>query len=638
MGWNRVVLATLAIVFVFTEASGDSEADVVTELDPGPCVLDAGPSLQPKELLNCTNLPRLLKIKSLPAFVRGISVKNAPNGVIFERGSIRIREKKVFKVTVVKASQVDFREKSTTILVSNGTVHFNLREIAHLKMRSRAVSSSSGNFELFVEKSVMVDIDGQAFDIMNKVQMNDIAKLNLAPGAFKPNAPLFMQQPFTKIHLDNIHDLPTLPMEAFSSAHSISISRSSIGGIESSSFSGAEVFNISFESSKIERIHSSAFPEKSLVHQLTFVNCTLTSVSENAVTSAISQLQILNTTLSSISSEAFKTYVAKVEVKHSVFQTLVRNSFVFKSWNQVVIEDNFFKFLGELSFMGISEPNSPSAHFKFVGNQIKSVNKDGLKIDTTNEAIFNHTSDNIFQQVCECKIGTWLMIVSGERNHKNPSAWTQALVNSSLCRVPDFAQGCFNKDQTDVLFTAYTTKMCTTQLGQDCSNENPLNLIIEQIKDKVQSTQYQGLLLVVLIFVLAASLIIGIITLFRWIVYSIQTRKFKRKEDWSFTKIEEQQQLKENDVIQEAIELEESPSPTQHYESLALTANTEVNTPPPDSNTTKKDSVDPLLEAKLPEHATAGKPPTQTTFYDEMICLLQGKLVHTVCTGCWRGS
>jgi len=37
-------------------------------------------------------------------------------------------------------------------------------------------------------------------------------------------------------------------------------------------------------------------------------------------------------------------------------------------------------------------------------------------------------------------------------------------------------------------------------------------------------------------------------------------------------------------------------------------------------------SIDPLLEAKLPEHATAGKPPTQTTFYDEMICLLQEKL------------
>ena len=38
------------------------------------------------------------------------------------------------------------------------------------------------------------------------------------------------------------------------------------------------------------------------------------------------------------------------------------------------------------------------------------------------------------------------------------------------------------------------------------------------------------------------------------------------------------------------------------------------------------DEHEPLLEVKLPEHSSEGKPPTQTTFYDEMICLLQEKL------------
>ena len=53
-------------------------------------------------------------------------------------------------------------------------------------------------------------------------------------------------------------------------------------------------------------------------------------------------------------------------------------------------------------------------------------------------------------------------------------------------------------------------------------------------------------------------------------MYTIQARKFNRNDDWSFTKIEEQQKLKENDVIEEeAIELQETPSP-QHYESLAI--------------------------------------------------------------------
>ena len=60
---------------------------------------------------------------------------------------------------------------------------------------------------------------------------------------------------------------------------------------------------------------------------------------------------------------------------------------------------------------------------------------------------------------------------------------------------------------------------------------------------------------------------------FRWIVYTIQARKFHAKAEWSFTKIEEQQKLKENDVTEEeAIELQETPSP-QHYESLAIPEN-----------------------------------------------------------------
>ena len=99
-----------------------------------------------------------LIVKSLPDFVREIEISDAKEGgVVFERGAIRVRdESSVFKVVVSKASIVEFREKSTTILVANGSVNVNLREIAHLKMKRRSVSSSSGNFELFVSQSVQV--------------------------------------------------------------------------------------------------------------------------------------------------------------------------------------------------------------------------------------------------------------------------------------------------------------------------------------------------------------------------------------------------------------------------------------------------------------------------------------------------
>merc|ERR1719270_1051516 len=168
--------------------------------------------------------------------------------------------------------------------------------------------------------------------------------------------------------------------------------------------------------------------------------------------------------------------------------------------------------------------------------------------------------------------------------------------------------------------------IATTQ--EDCSYESPWEIIRDQIEVKTN----KGILLLLLMFVLASTLVVGILTLLRWIVYTIQARKFKRNDEWSFTKIEEQQKpLKENDVTEEeAIELQETPSP-QHYESLAIPDNP-VSLSDSQTLATKKetsvinDEHEPLLEAKLPEHSSEGKPPTHTTFYDEMICLLQEKL------------
>lgn len=140
----------------------------------------------------------------------------------------------------------------------------------------------------------------------------------------------------------------------------------------------------------------------------------------------------------------------------------------------------------------------------------------------------------------------------------------------------------------------------------DCSYESPWKMIQKQI----QINTNKGILLLVLAFVLASTLLVGIFTLIRWIIYTVQLRKFNKTDaDWNFTKIEEKEK-----IIPEAeiIELEESSpgSSAQHYESL------------------NNDQKEPLLEdVKLPEHATEGKPPpTGTTFYDEMICLLQEKL------------
>jgi len=70
--------------------------------------------------------------------------------------------------------------------------------------------------------------------------------------------------------------------------------------------------SVSFERTSVDRIHARAFPEKSLLTKLLFDNCTLTSIAERAISSAITSLEIRNSDLSSLSREAVSSHVAKV--------------------------------------------------------------------------------------------------------------------------------------------------------------------------------------------------------------------------------------------------------------------------------------------------------------------------------------
>ena len=61
------------------------------------------------------------------------------------------------------------------------------------------MSSTSGTFALQIENSEKVDIEGQAFDVINNVNLTHVKILNLAAAAFKPNVQL--SKTVTKISL-----------------------------------------------------------------------------------------------------------------------------------------------------------------------------------------------------------------------------------------------------------------------------------------------------------------------------------------------------------------------------------------------------------------------------------------------------
>ena len=100
-----------------------------------------------------------------------------------------------------------------------------------------------------------------------------------------------------------------------------------------------------------------------------------------------------------------------------------------------------------------------TSSFYFTANQIQYANRNALKLDNMSKSVKNITKDNVFRQNCKCDFDKWMMVVTGENDFVNPSDWTIVMLNSSLCTVPLFAQGCFAKQE--VLLSKYDMKMCS---------------------------------------------------------------------------------------------------------------------------------------------------------------------------------
>jgi hypothetical protein len=131
----------------------------------------------------------------------------------------------------------------------------------------------------------------------------------------------------------------------------------------------------------------------------------------------------------------------------------------------------------------------------------------------------------------------------------------------------------------------------------------------------------KGILLIILLFAVAFSLLVSIFTLLRWIVYTLQTRTLGKNEDeWNFTKIEERQL--------------QTPSPVDHYERLPLTKGASSLDLKESKSTVEEVSSERVPsrgcsnsgDLELVQVEVATKEPPKMTFYDEMIDLLKEKL------------
>ena len=538
-----------------------------------------------------------INILTLPHYINSIEVSNFAQ-VYFKRGAIRISEDRKFSIKVknVKFTQMD--DKSLTLISPSSRLQLFIEKVNELNLKRRFVSAKAGNVEVSIDLVDTVSVEGRAFDVLDRISMKSVNTLKLEQLSFKPNVSPPLQQPQFIAEFMNIQDISSIPPDSFPSAARISFTFSNISDIETNAFSGNQMSNLTFKNSSIDRIHTHAFPGKSLIVQLQFHSCALSSISEKAIASAISLLEVIDCKITSISEEAFHCPVAKVILYHSTFSTISTRTFLFQSWSNLTIELNQFKFVESGAFEEISG-SGPDTKFSFKGNHIHYANQNALRLQKLHSNIEADVSNNVFHKECECDYHNWLDKVCSPENSKNPETFDfRGLIqNTSLCAVPSFATGCFDKKEY-VSITSYIRISCGYEYNEEYSDEvcigTSLSTAWDNFQEQLEVTTNKGILLIVLLFVLASSLVVGILTLFRWIVYSFQMRgKYADNDDeWNFTKVEER--LITNGSDEDINPTSLNGSLIQHYESLPLTTTEVLMESTPSSSPTKITNPDTI--------------------------------------------
>jgi hypothetical protein len=72
---------------------------------------------------------------------------------------------------------------------------------------------------------IQVSIAEMSFDALTAVHISGVSVLNLSPASLKPRAFQFKERPDLEILLEDVRSLPSIPVNAFTSARSITLRR-----------------------------------------------------------------------------------------------------------------------------------------------------------------------------------------------------------------------------------------------------------------------------------------------------------------------------------------------------------------------------------------------------------------------------
>ena len=539
--------------------------------------------------------------------------------VLIKSGAFEIAND--FRIQIQNAESFTAEAKAMSLQDDLSNLTLTVTHVKKLEFNPKSVSGNAGNFAIFVANANEVFLAPHTFDVLSRVEIRDTHFVQVSPTAFKSKA--LGQLPNVHVILHNISSIPSLSSNAFSSAASINLSRCWIKEIASNAFHGIHIESINFNFCTVDRIHPGAFPSITLISTLSFVDCNLTSISEHAIQSAVSHLSVTGSQIASMSSSGIDCQAAKVALVDNSFQTLVSGSMSLRSWNDFRMVGNTMNFIDEGALAGINNPGTDvNVTFVFVDNVIAYANRRALQVNLPNSTKFV-VEGNVFQKECECEFDVWIdALSSGEKTQMD-----ELLKNSSLCRVPKFLSDCFSGNP-HVLLPLYVDQVCIRNNFKEdgkCGRSS----IWSVVEDQVEIHTNKGILLIILFAAIIFSLLVSIYTLIRWIVFTIQMRRYDKKnvDEWNFTKIEERRH-------------DDKPSPIDHYERLPLAKDDDVTEEHSDKKelldsasskdvkivTTKETKRKSQIEPLKSNEATNETAQANLTFYDEMIDLLKEKL------------
>ena len=331
---------------------------------------------------------------------------------------------------------------------------------------------------------------------------------------------------------------------------------------------------------------------------------------------------------------------------------------------------------------GVSGPSGGDAVFTFSGNNVTYANRDALRLNLSSTAgVLLNLTGNLFERECSCEGDRWLRMLCGDfRRLEDEPDVSGLLRNGSLCRLRESARRCFD-GASHATFTEYHEIMCVVRQQEDfagddddraglsgCGEPTRLEELWQVVREQADVGTNKGILKVILAFTLAASLLVSICTLLRWLVYALMERgRPKVDDEWNFTKIEQRRMLvQQNDDCRTP-----TPAGGDHYESLPLTKEEDLDGEEEEEEggasvqTSRSDVIGEKMVAEVhssgadddagskseaascattspgrisaasakvqevkkekEEEEGIGKPP-KMTFYDEMIDLLKEKL------------